>query len=48
MLGISGTGFFISGDGLFATACHVIDNIQTDATVFSAGNCNTSPKHPHT
>lgn len=37
-VGVSGTGFFISDDGLFATACHVIDNIRTDATVFSIGN----------
>lgn len=37
-IGISGTGFFISDDGLFATACHVIDNIPTDATIFSIGN----------
>jgi len=37
-LGISGTGFFINDDGLFATACHVIDNIPNDAIVFSVGN----------
>jgi S1-C subfamily serine protease len=37
-LGISGTGFFINDDGLFATACHVIDDIHSDATIFTIGN----------
>ena len=37
-LGVSGTGFFIDSKGHFATACHVIDDIPTDATIFTVGN----------
>ena len=42
-LGVSGTGFFITDDGHFLTACHVITDTPCGSKIFYVGNVPSNP-----